>query len=271
MIMVPTQIPELIQHKLDAFERIQTDYEHCFRFIQDVHGQKRFDILSLEQIVYYLHALWLCECKDRFLSVYKNIRRYEGDRCLQLLQNWHKGRSADVVAFVLDKLDMHSFADFTAQLEDARRLGQDAALVCVLEHGRLVLLNRGINLMHMLETMSVHSENDMRDEVCRASEQYGHTPVQIEAQLAVMATPLYAYRPHALLAQRNMTTMNRLGTVSTPGEDPSCVRSWFLTPADELQAPFAEQVIDGYLPLLAPLYNNVRGVRFVDRPETLSE
>jgi len=268
--MVPTQIPELIQHKLDAFERIETEYEQCFCFIQDVHGQKRFSTFSIEQIVYYLHALWLCECKDRLLSVYKNIRRYEGDRCLELLQVWQDGRSADVVAFVLDKLDMHSFADFTAQIEDARRQGQNEAIVCVLEHGRLILLNRGINLVHILETMSVLSENDMLDEVRRASAQCGHTPVQIEEQLAVMATPLYAYRPHALLAQRNMTVMNRLGIdVSAPGEEPSCVRSWLLTSADEPQAPFAEQVIDGYLPLLAPLYNNVRGVRFVDRPEPL--
>lgn len=266
--MITTQIPELVQRKLDAFEGIQAEYEQCFHFMQDIHGQKRFSALSIGQAVYYLHALWLCECKDRLLSVYKNIRRYEGERCLELLQTWQEGRSADVVAFLFSKLDMHSFADFTAQIEEARQQRDDESLVCVLEHGRLVLLNRGINLMHMLETLSVHSEDDLRDEVCWACEQYGHTPAQIKEQLAEMVTPLYIYRPHALLAQRNMTTMNRLGAdISAPSEEPSCGRSWSLGPADEPQAPFAEQVISGYLPMLAPAYNNRRGVRFVDRAE----
>ncbi len=126
--------------------------------------------------------------------------------------------------------------------------------------------------MHALETIAVHSGDDLRAEVRRASEHYGHGPAQIEEQLAEMATPLYTYRPHALLAQRNMVTMNRLGVdVSALTTEPSCVRSWYPTPSEEAQAPFAEQVISGYLPMLAPAFNNVRGVRFVDRVEAEQE
>ena len=266
--MATTVLPELVQSKLEAFERIQTEFEQCFRFKQDVHGQKRFSSFSVNQIVYYLHALWLCECKDRLLSVYKNIRRYQGDHCLELLRVWQSGYSAPVTSFLLDKLDLHPFAELTAQIEEARRQQDTDALVCVLESGRLILINRGMNLMHAFETISLLSEDDLRTEVLQASEQYGHTPAQIEAQLAEMTAPLYAYRPHAALAQRNMTIMNRLGVdVSSLSAEPSCVRSWYPTSPDEPQAPYAEQVIDGYLQMLSPLFNNVRGVRFVDRPE----
>jgi hypothetical protein len=266
--MVMTQVPEVVQQKLDAFERIQAEFEECFRFKQDVHGQKRFSSFTIEEIVYYLHALWLCERKDRLLSVYKNIRRYQGDRCLELLRVWQEGQSAEVAAFLLNKLDMYPFVDVTAQIEKAYHQQDAESLVCILESGRLILVNRGVNLMHALETIAVHSGDDLRDEVRRASERYGHTPAQIEEQLAEMTTPLSTYRPHALLAQRNMMTMNRLGAdVSSLTTEPSCVRSWYPTPAEETQAPFAEQVIDGYLPMLAPTFNNVRGVRFVDRTE----
>jgi hypothetical protein len=266
--MVTTQIPDLVQRKLDAFNRIQDEFDQCFRYKQDVHGQKRFSSFSIEQIVYYLHSLWLCEAKDGLLSIYKNIRRYEGQRCLELLRSWQGGRSVDVVAFLLRKLDMHSFTEFTAQIEEARQQQRDEALLCVLEHGRQVLLNRGLNLMHALETASAHPQGERLEEIRQACARYGHTPTQIDGQLAEMGTPLYAYRPHAALAQRNMTVMNRLGVdVSSLSTEPSCVRSWHPMSADDPQAPFAQQVIDGYLQMLAPTFNNVRGVRFVDRTE----
>ena len=267
--MVTTQIPELVQQKLDAFERIQEEFEKCFHYKQDVHGQRRFSSFSIEQVVSYLHALWLCECKDRLLSVYKNIRRYEGNRCLELLRIWQEGRNADVVAFLLYKLDMLPFADLTAQIEEARYQQGDEVLARRLEHGRQILLNRGMNLMHILDTIYALAKDDLLVEVVPACELYGHTPAQIERQLAEMETPLYEYRPHPLLAQRNMMIMNRLDVdVLAQTTTLANAHPWQLNPPDALQAPFAEQVISGYFQMLAPMHNNVRGVRFADRTES---
>lgn len=266
--MVTMQVPELVQQKRAAFERVQEEFEKCFRYKQDVHGQKRFASFTIGEIVFYLHALWLCECKDRLLSVYKNIRRYEGTRCLELLRVWQEGRNAEVVAFLLATLDLLPFADLTAQIEEARYQQKDEALARRLEHGRRVLLNRGMNLMQILDAIYALSRDELLAEVVPACKLYGHTPAQIEGQLAEMETALFAYRPHPLLAQRNMVVMNRLDVgVLAQTTTLSNTHPWRLNPPDEPQAPFAEQVISGYLQMLAPLYNNVRGVRFVDRSE----
>jgi hypothetical protein len=262
------QIPELVEQKLAAFERIQPEFEACFRFMQEVHGQERLASFSVAQVVYYLHALWLCECKDRLLSIYKNIRRYEGRHCLELLRNWQEGHNAEVVAFLTRKLDMLPFTDITAQLEEARGQRGDQTMAHRLEHGRLVLLNRGMNLLHALEALFSLSEDDLLQEVRSACQQYNHTPAQIETQLAELETPLYVYRPHQLLARENMVMMNRLDvdvlaqSADMPGE-----RTWRAASPTEPLAPFAEQVIAGYLELRAPVYNNLQGVRFIDRPE----
>ena len=80
------QEQSLIRQKLDAFEHLQAEFETCFRFMQDVHGQRRFSSFPIANTVRYLHARWVCECKDRLLSIYKNIERYEGCYCLELLQ-----------------------------------------------------------------------------------------------------------------------------------------------------------------------------------------
>ncbi len=262
------QIPELVEQKLAAFERIQPEFEACFRFMQEVHGQKRLASFPVEKVVYYLHALWVCECKDRLLSVYKNIRRYEGHHCLELLRAWQEGRSSDVVAFLTMKLDMLSFTDITTQLEEARGQQEAQALADRLQHGRLVLLNRGMNLLHALEALFSLSDEALLIEVRSACQQYNHTPAQIEAQLAEAETPLYTYRPHQLLAQQNMMVMNRLDVdVLTQPADLPGERTEHTTSSTEPLAPFAEQVINGYLTLCAPLYNNRRGVRFVDRVE----
>jgi hypothetical protein len=76
------------QRKSEAFEQLQPACEASFRFVQEVHGQRRFSVFPVAETVRYLHALWVCECKDRFLSVYRNIVRYEGHHCLRLLQRW---------------------------------------------------------------------------------------------------------------------------------------------------------------------------------------
>src|SRR5258707_214849 len=88
--------PELIKQKLAAFERLHGEFEASFRFVQDVHGQQRFTLFPVANSVRYLHALWVCECKDRLLSIYKNIKRYEGSYCLELLRRWQEGDTAGV-------------------------------------------------------------------------------------------------------------------------------------------------------------------------------
>ncbi len=81
------------QRKSEAFEQLQPEFEASFRFVQDVHGQRRFSAFTVVEAVRYLHALWVCECKDRLLSVYRNIVRYEGQHCLRLLQRWQEAEA----------------------------------------------------------------------------------------------------------------------------------------------------------------------------------
>lgn len=263
-----TQLPALVEQKLAAFARIQPEYEKCFQFTQEVHGQKRLASFPVAKIVYYLHSLWLCECKDRLLSIYKNIRRYEGRRCLELLRLWQRGQNAEVVDFLTRKLDALPFSEITTQLEGTRGRQDEQSMTRRLQHGRLILLNRGMNLLHALEAMFSLSEDALLVEVRAACEQYGHTPMRIETQLAELKKPLYAYRPHQALAQQNMVVMNQLNIdVLTQIADLPGERSWRVIPPTESPAPFAEQVIPGYLELRAPIYNNRRGVRFIDRVE----
>jgi hypothetical protein len=265
---IPVPIPELVQQKLAAFASIEAEFAQSFHFQQDVHGQKRFSSFPVGRIVFYLHALWLCERKDRLLGIDKHICRYEGQRSLQLLRDWQSGHNAPVVAFLLHKLDKLSFANLTARIEEVRRGHGDETLARRLEHGRLILLNRGMNLMHALEAIFSLSEQDLLHEVRPACEQYGHTPAHIEKQLADLQSPLYTYRPHQLLARRNMVVMNKLEVdalahpTDLPGE-----RSRRVRPSTQMLAPLADHVIDGYLPLLAPMHNNLRRIRFIDRVE----
>ncbi len=261
-------IPDLIKQKLEAFEQLQPEFEECFRYVQDVHGQKRFPTFSIGDIVHYLHALWICECKDRLLSIYKNIGRYEGQHCLELLKAWQEGDNTDVVAFLQRKLDMLPFVDLTRQYHEALQHGGYFGLARRLAHGRLIMLNRGMNLMHALDAIFALPEDQLVKEVQVACERYGHHPSQIERQLAEMESPLYSYVPHQVLANRNMVMMNKLGidVMNKPTDQPG-QRSWrVLEPAEPLR-PFAEHIIEGYQELVSPLHNNIRGNRFIDRPE----
>jgi len=66
--MVITSAGEtLAKQKLAAFERLQREFEASFRFVQDVHGQRRYSTFPVKEAVRSLHALWVCECKDRLL------------------------------------------------------------------------------------------------------------------------------------------------------------------------------------------------------------
>jgi hypothetical protein len=258
----------LVNQKLEAFERLLTEFEMSFQYVQDMHGQRRFPLLSVADSVHYLHALWICECKDRLLSIYKNITRYEGRYCLELLQRWQEGETADVVAFLQRKLDTLPFSDLTYQIQQARQRGGMEGLTQRLVHGRLILLNRGMNLMNILDAIFALPEYELLKEVQIACRQYGHQPDQIEKQLAELETPLYSYLPHQALAQRNMAVMNKLGVnvITMPSDQPG-QRSWRVLEPTEPMHPYAEHLIEGYLELTLPAHNNIMGLRFIDLPE----
>jgi hypothetical protein len=260
---------KLAKQKLEAFEQLQSEFEASFHFIQDVHGQRRFSKFSVMESVHYLHALWICECKDRLLSIYKNIERFEGRYCVNLLQRWQEGNTADVIAFLHAKLDGFPFVELTQQINDAKAtLTRDDSLVKRLIHGRLTLLNRSMNLMQALDAIFALPEDDLRYEVRDACVIYGHTHDQIELQLAEMLDPLFSYVPNRLLAQRNMLVMNKLGVkVMTLPTDRPGERTWKVAAPTEPMSSFAEHSIEGYRELVSPTHNNVMRYRFVDRPE----
>ena len=262
-------IEKLAKQKLEAFERLQSEFESSFHFVQEVHGQWRFSTFPVMESVHYLHALWVCECKDRLLSIYKNIERYEGRYCLDLLQHWQAGETADVIAFLHGKLDGFPFVELTHQIMDAKTArSADDGLVRRLVHGRLTLLNRSMNLMQALDAIFVLPEDDLRNEVQAACVHYGHSPSQIEQQLVEMKNPLYSYMPHQLLARRNMLVMNTLGMkVMTLPTDRPGERTWKVTVPTEPRPSFAVHMIAGYQELVSPSHNNIMGHRFVDRPE----
>ena len=272
--MVTTPAAEILaKQKLEAFERLQSEFESSFHFVQEVHGQLRFSTFPVMESVHYLHALWNCECKDRLLSIYKNIERYEGRYCLDLLQRWQTGETADVIAFLHGKLDGFPFVELTHQIMDAKTArSADDGLVRRLVHGRLTLLNRSMNLMQALDAIFVLPEDDLRNEVQAACVHYGHSPSQIEHQLAEMENPLYSYVPHQLLARRNMLVMNTLGVkVMTLPTDRPGERTWKVTVPTEPRPSFAVHMITGYQELVSPSHNNIIGHRFVDRPEKDSD
>ena len=262
-------VEKLAMQKLEAFKQIQPEFEACFLFVQEVHGQRRFPTFSVTEIVHYLHALWVCECKDRLLSVYKNIEWYEGRYCLELLRRWQERETADVVTFLHRKLDGLPFAELTRQIEEAKAAPQaDDGLTRRLVHGRLVLLNRGMNLMQALDGIFALSEDDLREEVLVACAHYRHSPIQIEQQLAEMEVPLYSFMPNRLLAQRNMLAMNKVGVnVMTLPTDRPGERSWKVDTPTEPLPSFAEHTIAGYLALTSLKNTTIMRHRFVDRPE----
>lgn len=262
-------IPDLIQQKLEAFERLLPEFEECFQFVQHVHGQKRFSSFPVASSVRYLHALWICERKGRLLSVFQTIKEYEGKTCLELLRKWQEDENtADVVAFLQRKLDTMPFAALTRQVHEARLTHVDDGLLQRLTHGRLILLNRGVNLMMALDAIFAVSEEELFQQVQAACEQYGHRPEQIEQQLQEAEEPLYTFVPHQALAQRNMTVMNKLGvSVALKPSDLPGNRSWHVLPSTEPLRPFAEQVVPGYLDLTTSIHNNPKNRQFIGYPE----
>ena len=234
-----------------------------------MHGQKRFFSFAVAEVVHYLHARWICECKSLLLSVPQTVKEYEGRRCLELLWGWQEEEdTAAVVKFLQHKLDTQPFADLTRQLQEARRVHVDEGMVQRLAHGRQVLLNRGFNLMHALDSIFTLPQDDLLVAVSDACAHYHHLPEQLKEQMAELDSPLYAYMPHPTLARRNMLIMNKLGinVLQYPADLPGR-RSWRVVAPVEPMSPFAEHIFAGYLELTAPLHNNIRGVLFVDRIE----
>lgn len=258
----------VVREKLAVFEQIQPEFEACFRFVQDVQGQKPFPSFPVRETVHLLHALWLCECKDRLLSVYRNIERYEGRHCLELMRSWQNGDSSGVVAFIQRKLDMPPLAQLTQQYEMAQRSGGDFGLARRLAHGRVVLIVRSMNFLHALDAIFALSPDELQQQVQTACAEFAHRPEQIEQQLAEMKRPIYDFVPHQALAQRNMTVMNALGVqIMSYLSDQPGHRSWRVLEPTVPPGPYAQHVIVGYLERITPWYNNPRNKNFVDRPE----
>lgn len=271
---VTAALPTIIAEKLAAFNELEPEFEPSFRFIAQVHGEQRFASFPVAETVHYLHALWVCERKDRLLCVPDAVGRYQGALGLRALRRVQEtGESAELMAFLSQRLDGLDVAQLARELEAARKAGGESRLTRRLEYGCMVLLNRGINLMHALDPFCALPHAELLSELRAAGERYGHTPAQIAEQLAQLDAPRYAYLRHPALAQRNMLVMIGLGigevAMVESAEQPA---STVWRPAEPTMAegPFAEQTIAGYVPLRAPWYNNVRDVRWVDRLEMLA-
>ncbi|HEY7347746.1 MAG TPA: hypothetical protein VH599_05460 [Ktedonobacterales bacterium] len=258
-----TSLVLLVGEKLAAFERLQPEFEASFQYVQEVQGQRRFSAFSVADSVRYLHALWVCERKDRLLSIPRTAERYEGRRCLELLRDWQAGETAGVVDFLQHRLDTLPFGDITRQLEIIQQQESASPLAKRLAHGRLVLLNRGMNLLRALEPLFTLSRKALLEEAQAACAHYGHRPDQITEQLAALDTTISMYVPHPALAQRNMRIMDRLGvrlsgdTADQPGR-----RSWQVAKSALPASPFAEQIIGGYVDMTSARHNNLTDYRF---------
>jgi hypothetical protein len=257
--MATISLPNVVQQKLAAFEQLEPQFEECFHFLKEVHGQKRFSVFPIEYTVRYLHALWIAECKTCLLSVAKTVKVYEGRLCLGLLQHWQEdGDTASIVGFLSRKLDMLPLEAISRQIQVTQRAHTNDNLAKRLVHGRMVMLNRGVNLFRALDSIFALSEEDLQMVVSVACEQYGHSSKQIAQQLEEMDSPLFAFVPHRVLAQRNMLVMNKLGVsvLSQLGGQPE-LRSWSASTSTAPFPAFAEQVVQPYLDMTSLNHNNM--------------
>ena len=262
------ELPGIVEQKLAAFAAMREDFEASFRFLQEMHGQRHFEIVSAADAVRYLHARWISERKGRILSIARTTKEYEGGLCLELLQGWQQGDTASVVDFLSRRLDMLPLADITRQMHELDAEQREHGLLERLAHGRLVMLNRGMNLLHVLDALFALSEEELLQAVRDACIQYGHTPEAITQQLQEMDSELYSYVPHKSLAQQNMLVMNVVGTdvLMIPDDIPG-ERSWRVVEPTEPNSPLAEHVVEGYQELVTPSHNNLNADKFVDRLE----
>lgn len=235
----------LTQAKLDAFAQIEDDFVASFSFVQEVHGQRRFDTFPLAQTVRYLRALYICECKDLLLSIPVSSSRYEGARCLELLRDWQSGVSAGVVAFIHRKLDDQPYGELTARIEEAMHAG-DTPLVQRLVSGRVVLLNRNITQSHALDAIFALDPKRAGAAISALCADVGLTPADIERRLVDLHTPLYSFAPSGSLARHNMLLMNRLGqrVMSATGDHPGERTRHVLSPTSPAPSYAEEAIVD---------------------------
>jgi len=248
----------LTEAKLAAFSSIEAEFLACFRFVETIQGQQRLPACPVALSVRFLHALWVCECKDNLLSVPQTMGRYEGRRSLELLRGWQVGDTESIVAFLQRKLDNLSSADLTGEIREARIAG-NVPLAERLAHGRRVMLNRGFHLMQALDAIFALDDDLLTKEVRAACAEFGHRPDQIKQQLEEMETDLYSYTPHPLLARRNMLVMNELGISVTnlPADQPGHRTERVEAPTLP-QPPYAELTVVGEMTLIFTAWNNPR-------------
>ncbi|GHO86166.1 hypothetical protein [Dictyobacter formicarum] len=263
---VRTELPELVVQKLAAFEQLQPEFERCFLFIEQVQGKQRFTSLSVADVVRYLHALWISECKISLLSIPRTVKGYDSLFCLNLLQNWQEDEDvAAVVSFLYRKLDMLPVVEITRQIQEARRTNTAAEQIQRLVHGRQVMLSRQNNLTRMLDALFSLSPEELARQVQQACEVCGHRPDQIEQQRAAMQGSLYTFVPHQVLAERNMLVMNTLArqTMDRP-TNPTAQRASLVQQSHTYPQPLAETVIPNYQDMTSSAYNNLMQGRFVN-------
>ncbi|HEU5439899.1 MAG TPA: hypothetical protein VFU88_11470 [Ktedonobacterales bacterium] len=260
----------VVDAKLKAFETIEEEFKRCFRYVQDVHGERRFEAFPVAATAQYLHALWVCDQKDHLLSVPKTIRRYEGKLCLELLRTWQEGDSVPVVEFLNRKLDMLPLADLAREVQQAGA-GGDPAVVRRLRHGRETLLNRAFNLYRALDAIFALEPDTLREHVRAACRDAGHTPDEIAAQLATIeASPDYTFVRHPALARQNMLVMNALGVAITDNvSDRPGDRTDRVAPPTMPAAPYAQVTILGAMTLCSMTWNNPRHSDLANPPETI--
>jgi hypothetical protein len=247
---------QLALAKLVAFQGIEAEFLRSFRFMEILQGQQRLPVCTVADSVRFLHALWICECKDKLLSILRSMGRYEGRRCLELMQSWQEGDISSVVGFLQGKLNNLSTAELSTQIHEARVTGNDT-LADRLVHGRRVMVNRGFHLMQILDALFAFPEHLLREQVELACAEFGHAPAQIESQLAEMDSPLYAYAPHPLLARHNMLLMNELGiSVTRSVADRPGNRTPRVEAAISPQPSYAELTVPREMTLISALRNN---------------
>jgi hypothetical protein len=262
----PENLTLLAGAKLAAFARIEAQFLSSFRFMEIFRGQQRMPTCTVADTVRYLHALWISECKDRLLSVHQTMGRYEGTRCLELLRSWQEGDTTSAVAFLQSKLNHFSAAELTKQIHEARAAGRDS-WADRLTHGRSVVLNRSFHLLQALDAIFALPEQTQIEQVRAACAQLGHTPEQIDRQLAEMQSRLYAYVPHSSLARRNMLLMNELGIqVTSAFADRPGNRTTRVQAPTSPQPPYAEQAVPGEWTLISPYHTNARLIELVSYP-----
>lgn len=254
----PTVVPPIVRAKLEAFATVEAEFERCFVYVEAVQGQARFQSFPVDAIVRYLHALWICEVKDCLLDVPRTIARYEGAQALRVLDAWQRGTVADAIEFLQFKLDALPFGQITRQMEAQAAQGASDALAR-LEHGRRVMLNRGVTLMQALDALFTLPPEDGVLLAREAATAFGYTPEVIASELDKLGSPLFRQVRHPVLARRNMLVMNRLGEqlTSAPWNRPGHRTDRVQAPTMP-RGPYAQETIRGERELTPPPYSTER-------------